>query len=84
MQKSTLGDPPLIKFMIKDTGVGIKADNLDELLKSSQKDEEKEGGNLGLGISREIAQKLGKGLQFIFQYGYGCNFWFFIEAFEIN
>jgi hypothetical protein len=83
LQKNKLGDPPLIKFMIKDTGVGIKDDNYDELLKSSEKDKnDLEGGRLGLAISREIAKKLGKGLQFKSQYGIGTDFWFFIEAFE--
>jgi nitrogen-specific signal transduction histidine kinase len=83
LQKNKLGDPPLIKFMIKDTGVGIKDDNYDELLKSSQKEKnDLEGGRLGLAISREIAKKLGKGLQFKSQNGIGTDFWFFIEAFE--
>jgi hypothetical protein len=83
MHKSTLGDPPLIKFMIKDTGVGIKADNFEELINSNKIEKnEEEGGSFGLTISREIAQKLGKGLQFKSQYGHGTNFWFFIEAFE--
>jgi hypothetical protein len=81
--KSKLGDPPLVKFMIKDTGVGIKADNFEELLNTIKKEKnEEEGESLGLRISREIAQKLGKGLQFKSQFGHGTNFWFFIEAIQ--
>jgi hypothetical protein len=69
--------------MIKDTGVGIKADNLEQLVISSKKEKnEEEGGSLGLTICREIAQILGKGLQFKSQSGHGTNFWFFIEAIQ--
>jgi signal transduction histidine kinase len=83
IQKCALGGPPLIKFMIKDTGVGIKADNFEELINSIKKEKnEDEGGSFGLAISHEIAQKLGKGLQFKSQYGHGTNFWFLIEDIE--
>jgi nitrogen-specific signal transduction histidine kinase len=83
MIKSKLSDPPLVKFMIKDTGVGIKADNFEELLNTNKKEKiEEEGGSMGLRISREIAQNFGKGLQFKSQYGHGSNFWFFIEAIQ--
>lgn len=81
MQKTSMGDPPMIKFMIKDTGVGMKAENFDEMININKKDGE-EASSLGLRISREIAQILGKGLHFKSQTNQGSNFWFFIEAIE--
>jgi two-component system, sensor histidine kinase and response regulator len=84
IQKNTLDKIPLIKFMVKDTGVGIKTDKFEKLLKASENYEEKQGGCFGLAISHEIAQKLGRGLQFKSQIGQGSNFWFYIDALKLK
>lgn len=81
-RKNKTDNLAFIKFMVKDTGVGIKADKLEDLLNSTMKDQEKKGECFGLSISCEIAQKLGKGLQFKSQVDKGSNFWFLIEASE--
>lgn len=81
-RKSKNENQALIKFMVKDTGVGIKTHNLEELINSSRKDEVNKGECFGLSISSEIAQKIGKGLQFRSQVGQGSVFWFCLENLE--
>lgn len=81
-RKNKTDNQAFLKFIVKDTGVGIKTDKLEDLLKCSLKDQETKGECFGLSISCEIAQKLGKGLQFKSQVGQGSNFWFLVDASE--
>ena len=68
-----------LKFIVKDTGIGIKDENKNKLFQSFQQaDSEinmKYGGTgLGLSISKELSNLLGGSLSFQSDYGVGTEF----------
>jgi len=70
--------------MVKDTGIGIKEEDLDKLFKAFERlDEEKnrgiEGTGLGLSITRALLGMAGSQLNVISEYGKGSEFWFEVE-----
>jgi signal transduction histidine kinase len=71
-----------IKFLVHDTGVGIKSENFESLFKPFQKDQYNKnnemGSGLGLSICKEIASILGMGMNFQSKEGEGSTFWFHI------
>jgi signal transduction histidine kinase len=71
----------MLKFCVKDTGVGIKEENFDNLIgpffKAKNKNNEL-GSGLGLSIASEISENLGGKLQFTSTYEKGSSFWFSI------
>jgi CheY-like chemotaxis protein len=72
---------PLIRFSVRDTGVGIPKDKLDYIFEEfTQVDvsttREYGGTGLGLAISRRIVKMLGGRLQVSSQVGQGSEFWF--------
>jgi signal transduction histidine kinase len=73
-----------VKFLISDTGVGIKPDNFCRLFKPFNKDLNSNskynefGSGLGLSLCKEISEKLGPGLKFDSKEGEGSSFWFHI------
>jgi hypothetical protein len=78
----TINNITHIKFLVKDTGVGIKSKNFANLFRPFQKDlsnlNNEMGSGLGLSICREITSKMGKSLQFSSTEGKGSSFWFHI------
>lgn len=74
-----------IKFLIKDTGIGMKEEIFKDLSKpfkkeknSSSKKSNEFGSGLGLSIANEMSLKLGSGLECETKLGEGTSFWFFI------
>jgi signal transduction histidine kinase/DNA-binding NarL/FixJ family response regulator len=79
-------DRPNIRFSIKDTGVGMAADQLEmiflpfEQVGSTKK--QSEGTGLGLSISQKIVEMMGSRLQLQSELGVGSTFWFETELVE--
>lgn len=78
-------DYATIRFSVKDTGKGIKKEDLDVLLSSSfnrVNDEENrtiEGTGLGLAITRQLLELMGSELEVESEYGSGSTFAFNIK-----
>lgn len=76
---------PKIKFLVKDTGVGIKEYKHKNIFKPFQKDSTSNfklynefGAGLGLSIANEIATKFGHGIEFKSNQAEGTSFWFYL------
>jgi len=74
-----------IKFVVTDTGVGIKESKQKNIFKPFQKDSMSNlklynefGTGLGLSIANEIATNFGQGLEFKSSQGEGTSFWFYL------
>lgn len=75
---SNINGDLLLKFLIKDTGVGIKdKSKLFEPFKKSS-DGNKLGAGLGLSIVKDITSKLGENFNFESEQYKGSSFWFYI------
>jgi signal transduction histidine kinase/CheY-like chemotaxis protein/HPt (histidine-containing phosphotransfer) domain-containing protein len=79
--ESETGEEALVRFSIKDTGIGIPAHKQDCLFKQfSQVDgstTRKFGGTgLGLAISKQLAEAMGGGIGVQSEEGKGSEFWF--------
>lgn len=73
-----------IEFSVKDTGIGVKPEDVDKLFVAFERlDEEKnssiQGTGLGLDISRQFAELLGGKLWCESVYGEGSNFRFVVS-----
>lgn len=74
-----------IKFIVKDTGIGITRENVKSLFNSfSQVDDSSSksygGTGLGLSISKEMAKLMGGTIGVKSEIGKGSTFWFTIEG----
>lgn len=73
-----------IRFGVKDSGQGIKAEDLEKLGKAfaqvdTKKNHSKEGTGLGLSISKDFIALMGGELKVESTYGKGSEFYFVIE-----
>ena len=77
-----------IRFQVEDSGVGIAADQLDEIFKPFQQVGENsrktEGTGLGLAISGQLVEMMGGKLQVKSKLGIGSTFWFDLDLPEIS
>ena len=75
----------LIRFSVKDTGIGVKKEDLDKIFTAYERFESKEhnvdikGTGIGLDISRSYAELLGGKLWCESEYGHGSEFIFNVE-----
>ncbi|BAU64892.1 ATP-binding region ATPase domain protein [Stanieria sp. NIES-3757] len=77
-----------LRFEVKDTGIGIAADQLEAIFLPFQQVGEQsrttEGTGLGLAISRQLIQMMGGKLQVKSTLGQGSVFWFELDLPEVN
>ena len=78
-----------MKFSVKDTGIGIKPEDIKKLFSAFERIEEKrnrtiEGTGLGMNITKKLLNMMGTNLQVESIYGEGSNFSFEIEQKIIN
>lgn len=77
-------DAVLLKVRIKDTGIGIKAEDVDKLFSEFERIEEKrnrniEGTGLGMNITKRLLEMMGSRLEVESVYGEGSTFSFGIR-----
>ena len=75
----------VLKFSVKDTGIGIKKENQDKIFNSFVQEDNstsrKFGGTgLGLSISNQILGLMNSKLELVSKYGEGSDFFFFVEV----
>ena len=78
-----------LKFSVKDTGIGIKPEDIEKLFHAFERIEEKrnrtiEGTGLGMNITQQLLLLMNTNLQVESVYGEGSNFYFEIEQKIIN
>ncbi len=82
VSQQSAGDEQIVcRFEVHDTGIGIKAEKLDEILNPfSQEDDSTTrrygGTGLGLAISSQLAELMGGRLEVESEFGKGSVFWF--------
>ncbi len=79
----------IIRFSVKDTGIGIKPEDISKLFSAFERIEEKrnrtiEGTGLGMNITQRLLDLMGTSLQVSSVYGEGSEFSFEIEQKIIN
>ena len=75
------GENVLLKGSVKDTGIGIKPEDLERIFNSFEQSDtfrnrKKEGSGLGLAISRQLLQLMGGDIHVESTYQQGSNFFF--------
>ncbi len=77
-----------IRFMVKDTGIGIPVEKLKEIFlpfhQAHDREIQIEGSGLGLAISRRLVNLMGEELNVQSIAGQGSTFWFDLEFSEIE
>ncbi len=80
---TNIGDKKLLRFTVKDTGVGIPAEAqkglFDSLEQSSKLTNSSFAGRLRLIVSKNLAELMGGEIGVISETGSGSQFWFTIE-----
>jgi signal transduction histidine kinase/FixJ family two-component response regulator/HPt (histidine-containing phosphotransfer) domain-containing protein len=77
-------DKAKIRFSVKDTGIGVKPEDMDKLFSAYERlDEHRNSGiqgtGLGLDISRRFAELMGGSLTCVSEYGEGSEFIFILD-----
>ncbi len=77
-------DSVLLRVAVRDTGIGIKPEDMDKLFQKFERIEEKrnrsiEGTGLGLAISQSLLEMMGTTLQVESVYGRGSKFFFTLK-----
>ncbi len=71
---------PRIRFEVKDTGIGMKPDELEKIFRPFEQvgdtRRRSEGTGLGLAITRKLVQAMNSELHVESEYGQGSSFWF--------
>lgn len=80
----TREDTAILKFIVEDTGIGIKEEDIDKLFKEFERIEEGrnrniEGTGLGMSIAIQMLELMGSQLQVESVYGKGTKFSFHLE-----
>ena len=78
-----------LKFSVKDTGIGIKREDISKLFSAFERIEEKrnrnvEGTGLGMNITQQLLKLMGSKLEVDSVYGEGSNFSFAVEQKVMN
>ncbi len=77
-----------IRFLVEDTGLGIKSDDLASIFKAFRQvhhsNSMPEGTGLGLTISQKLVSLMGGTLEASSHYGQGSTFWFDLELPEVD
>ena len=78
------GDMALLDFSVRDTGIGIKEEDIARLFEEFERIEEKrnrniEGTGLGINITMQLLNLMGSVLNVESEYGKGSHFYFRIE-----
>lgn len=76
-------DNIMLTFSVRDTGIGIKSEDVDKVFNSFQqvnmaRNRKIEGTGLGLSISKQLVSLMGGVLELKSEYGKGCEFFFTI------
>ena len=77
-------DSVILKVSVKDTGIGIKSEDLPKLFSEFERIEEKrnrkiEGTGLGMSITKKLLELMGTSLQVESVYGEGSEFYFSLK-----
>lgn len=77
-------DMATLRFLVKDTGIGIKKEDLEKLCKPFERIEEKrnrniEGTGLGMSITKQLLELLHSELKVESEYGKGSEFSFILK-----
>jgi len=83
------GDTAILHFSVKDTGIGIKEEDIEKLFAKFERIEENkhrhiEGTGLGMNIAMQLLGLMGSELKVESEYGKGSEFYFDIEQKIIN
>ncbi len=78
-----------LKVSVKDTGIGIKPEDMQKLFQEFERIEEErnrniEGTGLGMSITQSLLEMMGTSLKVDSVYGEGSDFYFFLEQKVIN
>ncbi|MBD1849474.1 ATP-binding protein [Leptolyngbya sp. ST-U4] len=77
-----------LRFEVEDTGIGISAEQLEQIFlpfqQAGENRRQSEGTGLGLTITRQLVQLMGSEIQVKSQFGLGSKFWFEIVLPEIT
>ena len=87
--KKNSNEKILLCVSVKDTGIGIKPEDIKKLFSAFERIEEKrnrtiEGTGLGMNITQRLLEMMGTSLQVASVYGEGSEFWFEIAQKIIN